>query len=64
VETIGPIARPARVWILPTMPRTRSGKIVRRLLKELVTTGEATGDLTGLEDPQVLDELRAHLSKP
>jgi acetyl-CoA synthetase len=63
VEAIGPIARPAKVWVLPTMPRTRSGKIVRRLLAELVTTGEATGDVTGLEDPEVLTALRHALSE-
>lgn len=58
---IGPIARPAEVYVLPTMPRTRSGKIVRRLLAELVTTGEAAGDVTGLEDPEVLVRIREAL---
>ena len=62
VQAIGPIARPAATYVLTTMPRTRSGKIVRRLLRELVISGEATGDLTGLEDPEVLDRLRAELA--
>ncbi|MHB8295533.1 MAG: acetate--CoA ligase [Acidimicrobiales bacterium] len=61
VETIGPIARPKRVHVLSVMPRTRSGKIVRRLLKELVTDGETKGDITGLEDAGVLEALRLEL---
>lgn len=63
VEAIGPIARPKAVYILSNMPRTRSGKIVRRLLKELVLSGQVTGDVTGLEDPEVLDKLREELSQ-
>jgi len=43
------------------MPRTRSGTIVRRLLAELVTTGEAAGDVTGLEDAEVLVRIREAL---
>ncbi len=62
VDAIGPIARPKRVYLLSTMPRTRSGKIVRRLLRELVVTGDTQGDVTGLEDPEVLDQLRRELA--
>jgi acetyl-CoA synthetase len=62
VDAIGPIAKPAAIYVLTTMPRTRSGKIVRRLLRELVISGEATGDLTGLEDPEVLDRLKGELA--
>ena len=54
VDAIGQFARPRRVHILSTMPRTRSGKIVRRLLRELVVNGVALGDTSGLEDPEVL----------
>ncbi len=61
VEAIGPIARPKRVYLLSTMPRTRSGKIVRRLLRELVVEGDTRGDVTGLEDPEVLAQLRSEL---
>jgi acetyl-CoA synthetase len=61
VEAIGAIARPKRVYVLSTMPRTRSGKIVRRLLRELVVDGETHGDATGLEDPEVLAQLRREL---
>lgn len=54
VDAIGSIARPAQVFRLDAMPKTRSGKIVRRLLKELLQNGQATGDITGLEDPEIL----------
>ncbi len=57
VQAIGPIARPSRVDVLSAMPKTRSGKIVRRLLYELVVTGEVRGDITGLEDPEIVAQL-------
>jgi len=62
VEVIGPIARPRRVHVLSTMPRTRSGKIVRRLLSEMVVDGTTSGDTSGLEDLEVLDKLRQELT--
>ena len=60
-DTIGPIARPAKVYVIDAMPKTRSGKIVRRLLRELVVNGTVSGDITGLEDPEVLERLEAQL---
>ena len=60
-DEIGAIARPKSVYLLSTMPRTRSGKIVRRLLKELIIDGQASGDITGLEDPDVLAKLEQEL---
>ncbi len=62
VKEIGPIARPEKVYILSAMPRTRSGKIVRRLLRDLVVEGDSKGDVTGLEDPEVLEKIRDELS--
>ena len=62
VEAIGQIARPRRVHILSTMPRTRSGKIVRRLLREIVMNGVAHGDTSGLEDPEVLAQLEDEIA--
>lgn len=64
VSAIGPIARPRHVYVLSAMPKTRSGKIVRRLLRELVMTGDVHGDVTGLEDPEVVPQLRRELSAP
>ena len=58
---ISPIARPAKVYVVDAMPKTRSGKIMRRLLREAVTSGQVTGDTTALEDPEVLDRILARV---
>ncbi|MEN9282428.1 MAG: acetyl-CoA synthetase [Bacteroidota bacterium] len=55
---IGPIAKPEEIRFTEVLPKTRSGKIMRRLLRELVTNGEASGDVTTLEDAGVLERLR------
>ena len=57
-KVIGAIAKPDNVYFAPALPKTRSGKIIRRLLKELVTTGEVSGNTTTLEDHGVIDELK------
>ena len=57
-KEIGALARPDDLRFTPTLPKTRSGKIMRRLLRELATTGEVTGDTTTLEDFGVLAKLR------
>ncbi|PSR32306.1 MAG: acetyl-coenzyme A synthetase [Sulfobacillus benefaciens] len=57
VKEIGTLARPDKIFALDAMPKTRSGKIVRRLLQELVMTDRPTGDVTGLEDPEVLPRI-------
>ncbi len=56
-DTIGPIARPKNVWIVPDMPKTRSGKIMRRVLTAISTRGN-TGDITTLANPDVVEEIR------
>jgi acetyl-CoA synthetase len=55
VDAVGAIARPARVIVVSTVPRTRSGKIMRRVLRDLVVDGAASGDLTSLENPDSID---------
>jgi acetyl-CoA synthetase len=59
---IGGIARLHRVYITRALPKTRAGKVMRRLLRELATNGKVSGDMTGLEDPAaveaVLDAIR------
>ena len=40
------------------LPKTVSGKIMRRLLKEIVVSGKVTGDITGLEDPATVAEIQ------
>ncbi len=54
---IGPTARPKRVIIVPDLPKTRSGKIMRRLLRD-VAEGRDLGDTTTLADPTVVDAIR------
>ena len=54
---IGPIAKPGRVWIVPDMPKTRSGKIMRRVLSAIANKQDV-GDITTLANPQVVDEIK------
>jgi acetyl-CoA synthetase len=57
-ETIGPIAAPERVQITPGLPKTRSGKIMRRILRKVAEGHtEDLGDTTTLADPSVVDAL-------
>ncbi|WP_263419394.1 acetate--CoA ligase [Terriglobus albidus] len=57
-KEIGALARPDDLRFTQTLPKTRSGKIMRRLLRELATTGEVKGDTTTLEDFTVIAKLR------
>ena len=59
VKEIGALARPDEIRFTDALPKTRSGKIMRRLLKELATTGVAIGDTTTLEDAGVLTRIAA-----
>jgi acetyl-CoA synthetase len=56
-KKIGPTARPKAVILVPDLPKTRSGKIMRRLLRD-VAEGRDLGDTTTLADPGVFDEIR------
>src|SRR6202140_4293959 len=56
---IGAIAKPDEVRFADALPKTRSGKIMRRLLREIATSGSVAGDVTTLEDFSVLEKLRA-----
>jgi len=58
-KEIGPIAKPDDIRFTDSLPKTRSGKIMRRLLRELATNGEVKGDTTTLEDFSVLAKLAA-----
>jgi acetyl-CoA synthetase len=57
-KEIGALARPDDLRFTDSLPKTRSGKIMRRLLRELAATGEVTGDMTTLEDFAVIAKLR------
>ncbi|HEY5885674.1 MAG TPA: acetate--CoA ligase [Pyrinomonadaceae bacterium] len=58
-KEIGALARPDEIRFTEALPKTRSGKIMRRLLREIATSGTVAGDVTTLEDFSVLDKLRA-----
>jgi acetyl-CoA synthetase len=58
-KEIGSLARPDTIRFTDVLPKTRSGKIMRRLLKEIATSGVAKGDTTTLEDMGVLTKLAA-----
>jgi acetyl-CoA synthetase len=57
-KEIGPLARPDDIRFTEVLPKTRSGKIMRRLLRDLATHGEIKGDTTTLEDFSVIAKLR------
>ena len=57
-KEIGAIAKPDEIRFTDTLPKTRSGKIMRRLLRELAAGGKISGDTTTLEDFSVLEKLR------
>ena len=56
---IGALARPDAIYIAEALPKTRSGKIMRRFLRQIAAGNEITGDTSTLEDPAVLDKLAA-----
>jgi acetyl-CoA synthetase len=57
-KEIGALAKPDDIRFTDALPKTRSGKIMRRLLRELAATGAVAGDTTTLEDFSVLEKLR------
>jgi acetyl-CoA synthetase len=57
-KEIGALARPDEIRFSDALPKTRSGKIMRRLLREIATSGTVAGDVTTLEDFSVLERLR------
>jgi acetyl-CoA synthetase len=56
-NTLGPIATPDEVYLVSKLPKTRSGKIMRRLLKS-IASGDNIGDITTLEDGAAIDEVK------
>ena len=56
---IGSFAKPEQIRFTDALPKTRSGKIMRRLLREIVTSNSVTGDVTTLEDLSVVTKLAA-----
>lgn len=62
VQQIGKIAIPKTVVFTEALPKTVSGKIMRRLLKEIVVTGNVAGDITGLEDPSTVAHVQEKIT--
>ena len=56
-DQIGKIARPKNVWIVPDMPKTRSGKIMRRVIASISNFADI-GDVTTLANPEVVEDIR------
>jgi propionyl-CoA synthetase len=62
VDRLGGVAKPARVYIVNALPKTRSGKLLRRSLQALAESRDP-GDLSTLDDPTALDEIRGALAR-
>ncbi|MEN8232305.1 MAG: acetate--CoA ligase [Thermodesulfobacteriota bacterium] len=56
-DDIGKIARPRKVWLVPDMPKTRSGKIMRRVLGAISNKGDV-GNIMTLANPEIVDEIK------
>jgi len=63
IQQIGKIAVPKSIVFTDMLPKTVSGKIMRRLLKEIVLSGKVQGDITGLEDPATVAQIQKLLAK-
>jgi acetyl-CoA synthetase len=61
-KEIGPIAKPRQILVTPELPKTRSGKIMRRLLRD-IAENRTLGDVTTLLDPTVTDAIRGRMSE-
>ncbi|HET7668781.1 MAG TPA: acetyl-coenzyme A synthetase, partial [Burkholderiales bacterium] len=57
-KEIGPIAKPRDIRFGDNLPKTRSGKIMRRLLRAIAKGEQITQDVSTLENPQILEQLR------
>ena len=62
VDQLGSVAKPARVYVVNALPKTRSGKLLRRSLQALVEQRDP-GDLSTLDDPAALEEIRRALER-
>ena len=55
---IGPIAKPDKILIVPDLPKTRSGKIMRRILRKIATKSEDFGDISTLLNPNIVEKIQ------
>ena len=62
IDQIGKIAKPRRVWLVPDMPKTRSGKIMRRVLGAISNNGDV-GNVMTLANPEVVETIKTMVEK-
>lgn len=62
-KVIGPFAAPKKIFIVPDLPKTRSGKIMRRIMRKIVAgEGDQLGDLSTLAEPGVVDIIKTKVA--
>lgn len=63
-KVIGPFAAPKKIYVVPDLPKTRSGKIMRRILRKIVDKQEdQLGDLSTLAEPAIVEQLIAKVKE-
>ncbi|TFL07684.1 acetate--CoA ligase [Pterulicium gracile] len=63
-KTIGPFAAPKKIYVVPDLPKTRSGKIMRRIMRKIVAgEGDQLGDLSTVADPGIVDVIKAKVAE-
>lgn len=62
-KVIGPFAAPKKIYIVSDLPKTRSGKIMRRIMRKIIAgEGDQLGDLSTLAEPAVVDVIKAKVA--
>jgi acetyl-CoA synthetase len=62
-DKIGKLARPKQIVVCDDLPKTRSGKIMRRILRDIGTGEDDLGDVTTLRDPDVVEDVKERFEK-
>ena len=63
-KVIGPFAAPKKIFIVPDLPKTRSGKIMRRIMRKIVAgEGDQLGDLSTLAEPAVVEVIKSKVAE-
>ena len=62
-KVIGPFAAPKKIYVVPDLPKTRSGKIMRRIVRKIIAgEGDQLGDLSTLAEPGIVDVIKAKVA--
>jgi acetyl-CoA synthetase len=63
-KSIGPFAAPRKIFVVPDLPKTRSGKIMRRIVRKIASgEGDNLGDLSTLADPTIVEQIKAKVAR-